>query len=383
MIFYSQRKIYSKFAKIYCVEKLANIIQQLEILAPLAYQETYDNSGLITGSPNMTITGALVCLDSTEAVIEEAIRSGCNLVIAHHPIVFSGIKKLNGKNYVERTIIKAIKNDIAIYAIHTNLDNVRNGVNKVICDRLGIKSTIVLSPKNNLLKKLVTYCPKNQADIVKSALFNAGAGFIGNYDECSFTSNGTGTFRGNELSKPVVGEKGVRHHEAESRIEVIFENQRIGILLKALRASHPYEEIAYDIYSLDNQYNDVGSGMIGEFAKPITSTAFLELLKSTMLTGCIRYTRAEKSMIQRVAVCGGSGSFLLAAAIQSGADAFVTADFKYHQFFDGEGKILIADIGHYESEQFTKELIYNYLKEKFTTFALRLSELNTNPINYF
>jgi dinuclear metal center YbgI/SA1388 family protein len=365
------------------LEKLANILQQLESLAPPGYQESYDNSGLLTGSPEMMVKGVLICLDSTEEIIEEAIRTGCNLVIAHHPILFSGIKKLNGKNYVERTLIKAIKNDIAIYAIHTNLDNVRNGVNKAICDRIGLSDTEILSPKSGLLKKLVTYCPEIQADAVKSALFAAGAGSIGNYDECSFSTSGTGTFRGNESSAPAVGQKGVRHLEAESRIEVVFEGRAEPVILKALRAAHPYEEIAFDVYSLDNKYNNVGSGMIGELKESLGITEFLALLKSRMQTGVIKYTTPLQSTIKRVAVCGGSGSFLLPDAIRSGADAFVTADFKYHQFFDGEGKVLIADIGHYESEQFTKELIYNFLNEKFTTFALRLSELNTNPINYF
>jgi len=363
--------------------ELQKIISHLEAFAPPSYQESYDNSGLLTGSPEMEIKGALICLDSTEAIIDEAITNGCNLVIAHHPIIFSGLKKLNGKNYVERTIIKAIKNDIAIYAIHTNLDNVRNGVNKAICERLGLTETKILSPKSGLLKKLVTYCPEAHADKIKSALFEAGAGSIGNYDECSFGSKGTGTFRGNELSNPAIGQKGIRQNEPEERIEVIFEKPLEQGILKALRASHPYEEIAFDVYSLDNQYKNVGSGMIGTLSSPLSANDFLSLLKDKMKTGSIRYTNTSKSMIKTVAVCGGSGSFLLSDAIRSGAEAFVTADFKYHQFFDGEGKIMIADIGHYESEQFTKELIYNILKQKFTTFALRLSELNTNPINYF
>ncbi len=330
----------------------------------------------------MEIRGALICLDSTEPIIDEAIATNCNLVIAHHPIVFSGLKKLTGKNYVERTIIKAIRNDIAIYAIHTNLDNVSTGVNQAICNRLGIKNTRILSPKSGILKKLVTYCPEDHSGKVLAALFSAGAGGIGNYDECSFSTNGTGTFRGNESSNPVVGEKGVRHNEPENRIEVIFRDFDQQKILKALRDAHPYEEIAYDVYTLDNQYNLVGSGMIGELEKSLPVKEFLELLKNRMQTGCIRYTHFAKT-VSKVAVCGGSGSFLLGDALKAGADAFVTADFKYHQFFDADEKILVADIGHYESEQFTKELIYSELKGKFTTFALRLSEHNTNPINYF
>ncbi len=365
------------------MEKLAAIIEQLEKFAPSSYQESYDNCGLITGSPDMHITGAVICLDSTEAVLDEAVANGCNLVIAHHPIVFSGIKKLNGKNYVERTIIKAIKNDIAVYAIHTNLDNVRHGVNKAICDRIALTNTSILAPKTHLLKKLVTYCPVDILENVKTALFASGAGNIGNYEECSFTITGTGTFRGNEFSQPVIGEPNKRHTGDEERIEVIFEGHQTQSVLKALRASHTYEEIAYEIYSLENQYVNVGSGMIGEFENELSIPKFLEHIKARMNTGCIRYTNTSKKAIKKVVVCGGSGSFLLSEALMASADAFITSDFKYHQFFDSDGKLLIADIGHYESEQFTKELIYNYLNRKFTTFALRLSELNTNPINYF
>lgn len=365
------------------MEKLSGIIQFLESLAPPSYQESYDNSGLLTGSPEMNITGALICLDSTEIVIDEAIQSGCNLVIAHHPIIFSGIKKLNGKNYIERVIIKAIKNDIAIYAIHTNLDNVYNGVNRMICERLGLMNLKILAPKSGILKKLVTYCPEKETDKIKNALFKAGAGNIGNYDECSFGVKGIGTFRGNEHSNPVVGTRGIRHEEHEVRVEVIFEGHKQSEILHALNSNHPYEEVAYDIYSLDNQYNNVGSGMIGELNEPMDQQTFLTHLKSSMKTSCIRYTSLSKQNILKVAVCGGSGSFLLKEAIKARADVFVTSDFKYHQFFDSEGKIMITDIGHYESEQFTKELIYTHLKQNFSTFALRLSEHNTNPINYF
>jgi len=329
------------------------------------------------------ISGAVICLDSTEEVIDEAINNGCNLVIAHHPIVFSGIKKLNGKNYVERTLIKAIKNDVAIYAIHTNLDNVKEGVNKMISNKLGLTNCRVLAPVSGRLKKLVTFCPVDVRESVLSALFAAGAGSIGNYDECSFNIPGKGTFRGNEFSNPVVGQKGVRHEESEIRIEVILEDYNSGRIIAALKQSHPYEEVAYDLYPLENEYQNIGSGMIGKLEKPLSRDAFLEHLKTSMQTGCIRYTETGKTSFSKIAVCGGSGSFLLRNALAEGADAFVTADFKYHQFFDAEGKIMIADIGHYESEHFTKELIFKYLNEKFTTFALRLSEVNTNPVRYY
>ena len=363
--------------------KLATLTSFLETIAPLSLQESYDNSGLICGHPEMEITGALICLDSTEAVIDEAISAGINLVIAHHPLVFSGLKKITGRNYVERTLLKAIRNNIAIYAIHTNLDNVHMGVNREICERLGLKHLSILSPKTGLLKKLVTFVPEAHAESVRNALFESGAGRIGNYGECSFNVNGTGTFKGSADTQPFAGKPEISHREPEVRVEVIFEGYKQNAVLAGLRKSHPYEEIAFDIYSLDNQYSNVGSGMTGTLEKPLPVEKFLELVKTTMKAGCIRHTGSRYQEIQKVAVCGGSGSFLLKEAISAGAQAFITADFKYHQFFDAENKIVIADIGHYESEQYTKELIYKLLKEKFATFAVRLSELNTNPINYF
>ncbi len=363
--------------------KLSDIIQALESFAPPFLQESYDNAGLITGSPEMEITSALLCLDSIEEVVDEAIQQKSNLIIAHHPIIFSGLKKLNGKNYVERTIIKAIKNDIAIYAAHTNLDNVLQGVNQKISDKLGLKNTRILSPKNNMLKKLFTFCPKDKAEQVRNAMFNAGAGDIGNYSECSFNSEGTGTFKAGEGTHPYVGEQGKRHHESETKIEVIFPSWNEGAVVAAMIKTHPYEEAAYDIVSLDNTFSAVGSGTVGELEVEMDETEFLKHLKEKMSAKVVRHTKLLNRKVRKVAVCGGAGSFLLTDAIKSGADIFVTADFKYHQFFDSEGKIMICDIGHYESEQFTLELFRDVLKKKFPTFATTFSKVNTNPIKYF
>ena len=362
--------------------KLKEITSHLESIAPLAYQESYDNAGLICGNQDMDITGAVICLDSTEAVIDEAIANKCNLIIAHHPIVFSGLKKFNGKNYVERVIIKAIQNNIAIYAAHTNLDNVFNGVNAKIAEKIGLINCKILAPQNNTIKKLITLCPDDKASIVRTALFEAGAGAIGNYDECSFNTNGTGTFRAGEGTNPYVGEIGKQHQEKETKIEVIYPGYLESKLLKALFLSHPYEEVPYDLIPLTNPNNMVGAGMVGELAQEMDETAFLNHLKKVMKAEGIRYTALRGKKVKKVAVCGGSGSFLLVNAKSSGADVFVTADFKYHQFFDAENQLIIADIGHYESEQYTMELFYEILSRKFTTFALHLSKINTNPINY-
>lgn len=362
--------------------KLQEIIDCLENFAPLAYQESYDNAGLICGSSGMDIKAVLICLDSTEAVIDEAISKGCNLIIAHHPIVFSGLKKFNGKNYVERVIIKAIQNNIAIYAAHTNLDNVHKGVNAKIAEKIGLVNCRVLAPQKNRLKKLVTFCPEKNAEEVRAALFNAGAGQISNYDECSFNTSGTGTFRAGAESNPYVGERGKQHHEKEVRIETVYlqniENQIVDTLLKA----HPYEEVAYDLIPISNTHSRIGAGLIGELPVESEEMVFLKHLKTVMKADCIRYTALRNKKVLKIAVCGGSGSFLLGDAIKNGADIFVTADFKYHQFFDAENRIVIADIGHYESEQFTMELFYEILKKKFSTFALLNSTINTNPIKY-
>ena len=362
--------------------KIGEITNHLEQIAPLYYQESYDNSGLITGNKEHKVKQALITLDCTEKIVEEAIAKKCELIIAHHPIVFKGLKKLNGKNYIERTIIKAIQNNIAIYAIHTNLDNVQNGVSKKICDKLRLAKCKVLAPKSDLLRKLVVFCPNTHAAKVRSAICNAGAGQIGDYDYCTFNSIGEGTFRGNENTKPFVGKQGVVHQETEIKFEAVFPSHLQGTILAAMYQEHPYEEVAYDIIPLHNIHQNIGSGMIGTLDKPMKSDEFLKFVKKQMQTDCIRHTKSVKKEVQKIAVCGGSGSFLLANAKQMQADVFITADFKYHEFFDAENNLIIADIGHYESEQFTKELIQDILKENFPKFATHLSELNTNPINY-
>jgi dinuclear metal center YbgI/SA1388 family protein len=363
--------------------KIAEIIETIEDFAPLSYQETYDNAGLIVGDKTVECTGIIICLDAVESVIDEAIAAGCNLVVAHHPIIFSGLKKITGKNYIERTIIKAIKNDIAIYASHTNLDNIRYGVNHRIADKLGLTGRNVLEPKKGVLKKLYTYVPEENKESLLNALFGAGAGNIGNYAECSFSVGGTGTFKGNEQSNPKVGERLVRSRETEQKVEVIYPQHLQSQVLKALFDNHPYEEVAYEILSLDNMYQDIGSGMTGTLESPMDEKAFLSFLKRRMHTGCIRHTRLLQKPVQKVAICGGAGSFLLQAAIHAGADIFITADFKYHQFFDADNRIVIADIGHYESEQFTAEIFFDLLTESFPNIHISVTKQPTNPVLYF
>lgn len=362
--------------------KIQEITSYIEELAPLSYAEDFDNVGLLVGDYKTEVTGVLVTLDTLEATVEEAIEKGCNLIVSFHPIIFGGLKKLNGNNYVERVVIKAIQNNIAIYATHTALDNSFNGVSAKMCEVLQLKNREVLIPQKATIKKLITFVPTPEADNVRTALFNAGAGAIGNYDNCSFNTNGLGTYKGNENSNPVIGKKGVLQETKETQIEVTFTKHVENKILKALFTAHPYEEVAYEITTLENVNQHIGIGMIGELEHSMCATDFLAYVKKEMQTECIRHSSLLSKDIKKVAVLGGSGSFALGAAIGKGADAYISADFKYHEFYKAEGKILITDIGHYESEQFTKNLLVDYLSKKFRNFAIILSNLSTNPIYY-
>ncbi|MDG2431256.1 Nif3-like dinuclear metal center hexameric protein [Flavobacterium sp.] len=362
--------------------KIKEILAVLDQMAPLAYAEDFDNVGLLVGDQEAIATGALVCHDALESVIDEAITQNCNLVVCFHPILFSGLKKITGKNYVERAIIKAIKNDIAIYAVHTALDNHKEGVNKIFCDALGLINTKILIPKQKFIYKLVTYTVPENAAAVRTALFSAGAGNIGNYDNCSFSSNGSFTFRGNEDSNPVIGEKGQVHTGEEIKIEVIFEKYLESKILKALFTAHLYEEVAYEIYEMQNSHQNIGLGMIGELTTPMNETDFLLEVKNKMQADGIRHSALLQQPIKKVAVLGGSGSYAIKNAIMAGADAFLTADLKYHQFYEAENKLLLADIGHFESERYTKNYIVDFLRKKILNFAIILSEENTNPVKY-
>jgi len=363
--------------------KITEVIQLLEELAPLCYSEDFDNTGLLVGNQNAEVSGILVSLDTLEEVVDEAIENNCNIIVSFHPIIFSGIKKLTGKNYVERVVIKAIKNNIAIFSMHTALDNSWNGVNAMICEKLQLVNRKILIPKKETIKKLSTYVPVENAEMLRDSLFKAGAGNIGNYSSCSFTSEGIGSFLGEEESNQVKGKKGTLHFEKEIQINVTFQKHKEASVLKALFNSHPYEEVAYEVITLENTNQKLGMGMVAELENPLSEADFLKHLKVKMNTNCVRHSKLSGRKIKKIAVLGGSGSFAISAAKQADADAFVTADCKYHDFFQAEGEILLADIGHFESEQYTKELLVAFLSKKITTFAVVLSQTNTNPITYF
>lgn len=362
--------------------KLKEITAYLDSAVPLSFQEEYDNSGLQVGDPDKEISSALISLDVTERVIDEAIMSDCDLILSHHPVIFSGIKSITGRNFTEKILIRAIRNNIAVYSAHTNLDIFNGGVSWKMAEKMNLQNIKVLSPLKNKLYKLIVYIPENHLNSVREAIFDAGAGVIGNYDRCGFVSQGTGSFRGNESANPFIGNKGELHFEKEVRFETVFISHFREKVINALLAKHPYEEVAYDIYSLENSNVDFGLGCTGELTEARSESEFLKIVSDIFDARGLRYSKLGGKTIKKIALCGGSGASLLRDAIAEGADAFITGDIKYHNYFDAEGRILLVDAGHYESEKFSTEIIYDLIIKKFPKFAIRFSKTDTNPINY-
>ena len=364
--------------------KVREIIRLLEEWAPPILQESYDNSGLIVGDRDAVIEKVLVSLDCTEDVVAEAEAEGAGMIISHHPIVFKGLKSFTGSTYVEKTVMRAIKSGIAIYAIHTNLDNVYSGVNYELATALGCeKSSLkILKPKPELLAAITVFCPEDKAEEVKEAMHRAGAGEVGDYDMCSFSVEGEGAFRPLEGSNPMVGNHGEVEKVGEQRIEMLCERWKTGNVIAAAKNAHPYDEMVNFVTFLSNKNGKIGSGMTGKLPNPISWEEFLDSTKIALNVQHIKHTKPISKTVQHIAVCGGSGSFLLRDAISKRADVFITSDFKYHEFFDAEDKIMIADVGHFESEWRTSTIIANRIREKFTNFAVRLASANTNPVQF-
>ncbi|WP_294203722.1 Nif3-like dinuclear metal center hexameric protein [uncultured Chryseobacterium sp.] len=363
--------------------KLRTVISKIEERIKISQAEDFDNVGLLCGSWDRDVSGILVCHDALENVVDEAIRKNCNLIVCFHPIIFSGLKSLTGKNYVEKAVIKAIENKIAIYAVHTAFDNDFFGVNRGICDQLGLTNLKILQPKKNNLKQLTVFVPKEYSGKVREALFNAGAGNIGFYDECSFTINGNGTFRPIQGSSPFSGQQDIRENTDEDMVSVIFEDYKQGQIVNAMKTAHPYEEVAHQIYSLDNTNQYSGLGMYGDFEEPMEEVDFLKFVKEKFGIEMIRHSGFNNKKIKRVGVWGGSGASGIRSAISKKCDAYITGDVKYHDFFLAESKMLICDIGHFESEQFVTQQLFEILSQKFSTFAISKSIEKTNPVNYF
>ncbi len=362
--------------------KIKEIVSALERFAPLPLQDGFDNAGLQVGLTEAEATGALLCLDVTEAVVDEAVTLGYNLIVSHHPLIFKGYKSITGKDYIERCIMKAISNGITIYSAHTNLDNAPGGVNFKIAEKIGLKNVRILSPKEDCLIKLVTFVPVEQADKVRKALFDAGCGCIGNYDSCSYNVEGEGTFRALEGANPFCGSVGELHSEREVRVETVLPAFRKSAVVKALLAAHPYEEPAFDLYPIKNTWNQVGSGVVGELEEPETELDFLKRVKKLFEVGCVKHSRLTGRLVQKVALCGGSGAFLAPQAVACNADVFLTGEIKYHDYFSYEDKVLMAEIGHYESEQYTKEIFYSIIRDLFPGLEIQMTRVNTNPIKY-
>jgi len=362
--------------------KISQIIETLEDFAPIDLQESFDNTGLQVGDSSQNVKGVLLCLDVTEEVLEEALELDCNLIISHHPLLFKPLKKLTGKTYIERCVMKACKNDLAIYSAHTNIDNASGGLNFYLAEKIGLQNIRILSPKKDGLLKLATFVPEAYAGAVRNALFNAGAGYIGNYDLCSFNVSGIGTFRAGEPANPFVGNRNELHNEPEIRIETILPVQKKSTALRALLAVHPYEEPAFDFYPLANDQEKIGSGVVGELPYPEEEETFLQRLKTGFKLQSIKHSPLTGKEIREVALCSGNGAFLIQDAIAYGADIFITGEAKYNDYLDVENRILLAVIGHYESEIITKELFYDVITKKITNFAVHFSTTNTNPVNY-
>lgn len=363
--------------------KIKEFIKDFEQIIPARQAEDFDNVGLLCGNPDREISGILIAHDALESVIDEAIIKDFNLVLCFHPIIFSGLKSITGKNYVEKAVLKALENKIAIYAIHTAFDNDYFGVNFKICEILGVKDQKILLPKQNQLKKLEVYVPVDAAENLKNAMFEAGAGNIGFYDECSFSINGNGTFRALEGSNPVVGNQNERENAKEVLLSVIFEDYKKNQILFAMQQNHPYEEVAYQLIALDNDNQYTGLGRFGDLETEMDETGFLTFVKEKFNINVIRHNPLTQKKIKRVGVLGGSGASGIKAALAVKCDAYLTGDVKYHDFFSGEEKMLICDIGHFESEQFVVQQLFEILSEKFTTFAIAKTTIKTNPVNYF
>jgi len=362
---------------------LGEFVRWLEELIPPAFQEHYDNSGLQVGDPSSEVDSVLLTIDITPEVVAEAAGQGCNLIISHHPLIFTPLKRLAAGSNVERSVAYALKSNIAVYSAHTSFDNIEHGVSRILAEKIGLEKIRVLVPLRGRLSKLVTFVPESHAAKVRDSLFAAGAGHIGHYDRCSFNVHGKGTYRAGEGTAPFAGRIGENHSEPEVRIEAVMPSHLSDSCIRALLEVHPYEEVAYDIIPLENEYHGAGAGSIGALPSPLSGNGLLALLKELTGIPCIRYSGNPGRIITTVALCGGSGSGFAAAAARAGADAFITADIKYHAFAEAPPDMLLADIGHYESEKFSLEILYNLIHKKFPNFALRFSAIKTNPINYY
>lgn len=365
--------------------KIKEVLQAMDAICSESIQESWDNSGLQWGDDSETVKGVIVSLDVTMDVINEAIDCGCNLIIAHHPLIFGPLKQVrkNGTE-VERLAYHCIQNSIAVYAAHTNWDKVAQGVSWVMAKRIGLLNEEILQPeKDGLCNLKVMGTPRDIAEIRK-AWFNAGIGNVGEYSNCSFTTDGWGTFEPSESANPSVGEKNKTEFLRENAIEILCTKKDVSKALAIATETSSYETIAHSIIPLKNTNDTLGFGCIGELKEALSLSDFLALCKEKYACKVVRYNPSEKiKNIKTVAVCGGSAIDFLPTAIARKADAYITADVKYHQFMLADDALTLVDVGHYESEIWAMEYLTHLISEKFHNFAIRLTTINTNSVRYF
>lgn len=362
--------------------KISEITGAIEKYAPLWLQEEWDNAGLQVGDTDREATGAVLCVDATEAIVDEAIDRGVNLVISHHPLLFRGLKRITGRTATERIVAKALKHDIAIYSAHTNMDSAPGGVSWATGRRAGLTAMRTLVPQQGRLMKLAVFVPSAYSNAVSEALWNAGAGRMGNYDRCAYMTDGRGTYRPLPGADPAIGTVGQSHTEAETRIEVVFPTAISGRVVQAMLKAHPYEEPAFDLIPLANDITSAGLGVIGSLKTPMPASEYIAWVKQALGIGAIPYAGDARRMVHRVALCGGAGAEFIGNAIAAGADLYMCGDLKYHDFTTHADSIVLADIGHYESEQCTKEIFYDIIQKNFPNFATYYAEEDKNPISY-
>ncbi|MBI4536287.1 MAG: Nif3-like dinuclear metal center hexameric protein [Ignavibacteriae bacterium] len=358
----------------------------IEHWAPREIAWGQDNVGLQIGNPASRLLGILIALDVTEKIITEARRHRANLIISHHPLLFKAPRSITPRNQVGRCIDALVKSGIALYSAHTNLDFAHGGTSWAIAEALGLTAVDFLYKPYKVQRKIVTFVPTDHVDRVAVAMAEAGAGRIGNYDNCSFRMLGTGTFKANERANPVVGSKNVLEKVAETRLEMVVDQWLVPGVLKALKQAHPYEEVAHDVYPTENESDAFGMGIIGMLVRPMTLKSLLALIKKKLGARALRCTGSLNHKVSRIAACGGSGSELLDEAVRARADAFITADVKYHTFHDANGRIALIDAGHYETEHLVVQTMAKKLAQEMRRMRIHVpvfaSRTSTNPIVY-
>ncbi|MBP5687674.1 MAG: Nif3-like dinuclear metal center hexameric protein [Muribaculaceae bacterium] len=361
--------------------KVKEITDAIEAVAPLYLQESWDNSGMQVGDQDSEVTGVVLCTDVREEIVDEAIERGANMIISHHPLLFRGLKKIVGRSYQERIVAKAIKNDITIYCAHTNMDSAVGGVNFKMAEKLGMTGVRVLDPQQGTQRKIVVFVPTEAVAMVEKAMCDAGAGRLGNYDNCTYSMNGEGHYRALDGAEPWAGKVGEKHSEPEVRLEVLVHKALCGRVVAAMIKAHPYEEPAFDIIALENGDKYAGLGVIGD-VEPQDARGFLEKVKNAFEVEAVRYSGNLDRQVRRVAMCGGAGADFIGLAMSQGADVYITGDMKYHEFQGNEERIILADIGHYESEHYTKEIFYDIISKKNPNFAVDFAKSEKNQVKY-